>query len=387
MTSVQIDRLTAETHESGFGLGHSSPRLSWTFKGTRRDWKQQAYHVIVTLTDHTAEYNIDSDRNVLVPWPGPALKSRERATVAVRAQGADKSWTQWQKLDIEAALLLRSDWTALPVSRSPFKSKGAKDPFCLRKNFVLAHLPERARAYVTAHGIYELEVNGKRVSDQVLSPGWTSYDHQLTYQTYDITPLLVTGNNTIGAHIGEGWYAGRLGRPGTYENYGDRPSLLAQVEYDGQIALTTDDTWEWLESPIVASGIYDGEVYDSRLDDWALSGRAQGQAQIVSPITAELVASDSPPVRRLMEIDAKEIITTRSGKTVVDFGQNLVGWVKVNTELQGVSGSQVVLKFAEVLEHGELGMRPLRDAKCTDTIVLGGSTAGWEPKFTFHGFR
>jgi len=88
-----------------------------------------------------------------------------------------------------------------------------------------------------------------------------------------------------------------------------------------------------------------------------------------------------------MEIDAKEIITTPSGKTVVGFGQNLVGWVRVNTELQGGSGSEVVLKFAEVLEHGELGMRPLRDAKCTDTIVLGGSTAGWEPKFTFHGFR
>jgi alpha-L-rhamnosidase len=234
--------------------------------------------------------------------------------------------------------------------------------------------------------LYEATLNGKRIGDQVLAPGWQSYNHYLAYQIYDVTDLLVSGTNVLGAYVGEGWYATRLGRPGERNLWGDRPSFLGQLEVDGNVVVKTDSSWVWADGPVITSEIYDGETVDTRLDNetwWKAKG---SPVEVLGKPKGKLVARDAPPVRRLLEVKPKEVITTKSGKKVLDFGQNLVGWVRIDKDFAAKEGS-IKIRHAEVMEHGELGVRPLRTAKATDEIILGGKTKGWEPKFTFHGFR
>lgn len=392
--SVSIAELTAEHHHDGLGIFSSTPRLSWRFNATEvKGWRQASYEVVISRKDEEKTFQVDSSESILVPWPDKPLSSRETATVKVRATGQDQSVTEWSSLTVEVALLKRSDWTAQLISCPAQGNDAPKRPFRLRKAFNVQS-KDSARLYATTHGMYEVEINGKRVSDQLLAPGWQSYKHRLHYQTYDITSYLNIGEtNVIGAYVAEGWYAGRLGgQAGVTNVWGDRVSFLGQLEIGGEVVLTTDDTWEYLDGPITTSEIYDGEVYDTNLDDpsWSTSSfsdKKQGMAEVLPFPSAELIAPDVAPVRRIMEVKPKEIITTPKGKKVLDFGQNLVGWLRIEKDIEGEAGDELLIKHAEVLEHGELGTRPLRNAKARELIKLGGKTKGYEPRFTFHGFR
>ncbi|MFD4502999.1 family 78 glycoside hydrolase catalytic domain [Streptomyces sp. NPDC058457] len=262
--------------------------------------------------------------------------------------------------------------------------------------------------YITAYGVYAAEINGEPVGDHVLAPGWTSYAHRLRYQTYDVTPLLRTGENTIGALLGEGWYTGRLGFHGGRRNiYGDHRALLAQLEivYADGTAQTvgTDAHWRTAAGPLLRSEIYDGEAYDARRErpGWSAPGHDASDWEPVHELPSppmELVAPTGPPVRRVQTVAPVSVLTTPSGKTVLDFGQNLVGRLRIH--VSGPAGHEVTLRHAEVLEHGEPSTRPLRVARATDTYVLRGrgvqTSEGvqtdegvevYEPHFTFHGFR
>ncbi|KAL1897387.1 hypothetical protein Sste5346_004123 [Sporothrix stenoceras] len=391
--SISIAELRAEHYESGFGIFHATPRLSWRFAATSvRDWRQTSYEVVVTRQGQSESFHVSSNTSSLVAWPSTPLTSRETAHVRVRATGTDGSTTDWAELTLEAALLKRSDWTAELIGGPPQPVDQPKKPFRLRRAFTYSGDAETTRLYATAHGLYEVEINGQRVGDHVLAPGWQSYRHRLHYQTYDVTPLLRPGHNVIGVYLGEGWFAGRLGRPGTSNIWGDRLGFLGQLEVDGRVVCKTDADWEVLtEGPVLNSEIYNGEEFDSRLVDleWSASGVSTYvvHAAILPFPSAELIAPETPPVRRLTEIQPQQIITTPSGKTVLDFGQNLAGWLRVNIDIPGTDKDTVVIRHAEVLEHGELGTRPLRTAKATATIHLGGPTCGYEPRFTFYGFR
>ncbi|WWD19381.1 hypothetical protein CI109_103841 [Kwoniella shandongensis] len=401
MSGVTITDVQVEHHENGFAIAHPTPRLSWRFGttpgGDVKDWKQTAYELVIKRDESEKEekYKIDSSDSVLVAWPSTPLKSREIAKVKVRAFGSSDSGsvstTNWGEITLEVGLLDREEWKANLISGPPQPLDEPKQPFRLRKTFTLskeAATLTRARLYATALGVYEVEINGKRVGDQVLAPGWTSYKYHLRYQTYDITSLLRQGENEIVAHIGEGWYATRLGRPGIRNVWGDRLAFLSQLEMDGKVELVTDDSWECVDGPIQNSELYNGEIYDTTYDlSSSKSNEKIDKVEILPFPSAELDSSDAPPVRRVKEVQPIEIITTSSGKTVLDFGQNLVGWIRINTDLESKEGGELVLRHAEVLEHGELGTRPLRTAKAEDKVILGGKTKGWEPKFTFHGFR
>ena len=177
--------------------------------------------------------------------------------------------------------------------------------------------------------------------------------------------------------------------------YGDRLGLLAQLEVlfsDGATeTIATDLEWRTSVGPILGADLYNGEVYDARLDldGWSAPGfddSGWSRTALFSPAVGELVAPTGPPVRRVEELDVEDVIVTPSGRTLLDFGQNLVGWVRFTVE--GAPGTIVTLRHAEVLEDGELGVRPLRNAKATDVYTLRGrGTETWEPTFTFHGFR
>ena len=378
--SVIISRVSVEHYECGLGITMPSPRLSWRFDGSAKDWVQKGYTIKVTRHGKTETYEQESSESVLVPWPSDPLVSQEKVKVQVQAKGNNGS-TGWASLDVEAGLLEKSDWLGKLVSAEKQTANGPKRPFLVRKAFKLDSTPESCRLYITAHGLHEATINGKPVGNEHFAPGWSSYKHHLHYSIFDITSLLVSGDNEISAWVGEGWFAGRMGFfDGVRDMYGDRLGLLAQLEVDGKCVAATDTTWSWSYGGLLTSEIYDGEIFDSNMTarDWK-------PVEDIGMPSGHLFRNQAPPVREIERITAKEIIKTPSGKTIVDFGQNFAGWVefKKDPPKYGI----LTLRHAEVLEHGELGTRPLRFAKATDIIILGGDMTGWRPKFTFHGFR
>lgn len=168
-------------------------------------------------------------------------------------------------------LLSVDDWHAAwiqpDLQEDTLKSNPAP---MLRKEFALKNAVEQARLYITSLGLYEAEINGQRIGDQVFTPGWTSYDNRLQYQTYDVTELLQNGANAIGVTLGDGWYRGRMGWHNTRNIYGEKLALLAQLQVDyadgSREMIGTDATWNSATGPILYSDIYDGEHYDARLE-------------------------------------------------------------------------------------------------------------------------
>ncbi len=259
----------------------------------------------------------------------------------------------------------------------------------LRRYFDLVEAPVSALVHVTFLGVGRLWINGQEVGSDVLAPGWQSYEHRLIYDTYDVTPMLRTGPNTIEAQVADGWYAGRLGFFGQRAIYGSRRAALVQLEMraaDGACStIATDPSWQWRPGPTLSADLYDGETHDARCED--LNGdQGWRSVQSVPFDLARLVRRLGPPVRRVEVIRPRSILTSPSGKVLVDFGRVLGGWVRIR--VQGPRGETITLRHAEVLEHGELGIRPLRSAAATDRYTLRGEgVEEWEPSFTYHGFR
>ncbi|WP_433861878.1 family 78 glycoside hydrolase catalytic domain [Streptomyces sp. L7] len=271
----------------------------------------------------------------------------------------------------------------------------------LRREFALEDghgAVARATLTLTAQGVVEAWLNGRPVSDDVLTPGWSSYEWRLRYATYDVTALVEASSSetgtVLGLALGKGWFGGRLGWSGGGSWYGDAQGAFAQLEVefaDGSTQLVvTDDAWASGPSGVLANDLYDGQTIDARRRDdaWKLPGfvgEGWTGTHAIEFDTAKLEPYIGPSVKRWATLPVQEISTSPSGKTLVDFGQNLVGWIKVR--VQGPAGSEVTIRHAEVLEHGELGVRPLRTAQATDRYILSGGVDVFEPTFTFHGFR
>jgi alpha-L-rhamnosidase len=390
----QVSKLTFARNASSIGIGQQRPTLSWRYDQsdkTTNDWTQTAFELSFERDGKTSKRTINSENNVDVPWPEqePPLRSREIVKVGVRAQGKDLNWTEWYYKTVEAGLLDPKDWSAKVVAPKVGGPPNlAKRPFYVAKTFKLGSASGPQRVYATALGVYELSINGKRVGDHVMAPGWQSYNHRLHYQTYEIPEgVLVSGENTIEALVGEGWYSGRLTWLENCRNiWGSEIGVQVQVEVGGKPVVVTDTDWQWRYGPLLASELYDGEVYDATIgySDW------QPTKTISLPAETALIAPEAPPIRRTEEVVPKALSTSPSGKKIIDFGQNLVGWVKIRQiPKQSRPNECIVLRFAEVLtKDGEMGIRPLRSAKVTDRIYLGDKAVhDWEPTFTTHGFR
>ncbi len=401
-TLVRIIPVRFEHLREALGIGVATPSLSWRAEGAPDGWTQAAYDVAATDDQGRVAWSsgrIASEECVLVSWPGPPLRSRERQHVRVRvwdAGGAESPWSEPAAL--EAGLLDAAEWSARFIAPERAEDTSVMQPAVMpRREFIARAGIARARLYITALGLYEAEINGKRVGDHVLAPGWSSYNARLRYQRFDVTEMLREGANAIGAILGDGWYRGRIGFPGAGGRnvYGDRTALLAQLEiaYAGGATdvIATDDSWRCSEGPVRSSGIYEGETYDARLElaGWSGAGfddRLWGPVHIIHRDLTTLVAPPGPPVRMQEELAPLSIATPPSGRTLVDFGQNLAGHVRITAG--GDAGDTITLRHAEVLEDGELCTRPLRGADATDRYTMrGGISETWEPRFTFHGFR
>jgi alpha-L-rhamnosidase len=254
-----------------------------------------------------------------------------------------------------------------------------------------------ARLCATAHGVFTASINGEPVADDVLSPGWTSYEWRLRYRQYDVTDLVRAapdGIVVLGLALGNGWFRGRLGWDGGRAYYGSELGAFAELEIvfeDGERQVVgTDETWRAGPSDVLENDLYDGETIDARRRDDAWQrpgfvGRGWVGVHVKDADLATLTPYTSPPVVRHEEIRPERIWTSPAGKTLVDFGQNLVGWLRFT--VRGERGATITIRHAEVLEDGELGVRPLRSAKATDRLVLSGGEDSFEPTLTFHGFR
>ena len=285
--------------------------------------------------------------------------------------------------------------TAVFISPSSAAGAAGEPASYLRHEFEVDRLPVRASLQVTAVGLIEPHLNGSVVGEEVLAPGWTSYRHRLMVSSHDVTGDIVTGTNAWGAVLGEGWALGRLGWEGVRNHYSDRPAAWMRLELefaDGSIDVVSTDTgFRAGTGGVRSNSIYDGETFDARLeqDGWDRPGFDEtgwGGVQVFDWPAESLVDPIAPPMRRIEELEPVAVLTTPSGRTVVDFGQNISGWVRITVE--GSAGTEIVLRHAEVMTAGEADFETIRTALATDRYTLhGDGSETWEPRFTFHGFR
>ncbi|MET0903648.1 MAG: family 78 glycoside hydrolase catalytic domain [Acidimicrobiales bacterium] len=284
-------------------------------------------------------------------------------------------------------------WTGAFIAPAAPPERGVA-PY-LRREFSVDDGLVQATLHVTAIGLVEAQLNGTVVGDEVLAPGWTSYDHRLAVSRHDVTDLVVAGDNALGLIVGEGWAVGRLGWDVEHEQvWAERPSAFVELDLDYGDRVETivsDTTWLAGTGAVLANSLYDGETHDARLepDGWSAPGFADagwGAVEEVPWDLGTLITTTAPPIRRIEEVPAKEVLRTAAGRTVVDFGQNLVGWVRLT--VAGEAGTTITLHTSETLIHGEPDFETNRTAETTDRYTLrGGGPETWEPRFTFHGFR
>lgn len=405
-TPLTVTNLRCEYKSNPVGMDVLHPRLSWELVSSERGTAQTAYQVRVAVSAAKLGKNEllwdsgkqTSDASIHVVYEGPALQSGQRYYWQVQAsdnQGRTSAWSEpayW-----EMGLLQVSDWKASwitpNVTEDPKKSNPAP---MLRRVFEAKKDIMNARLYASAMGLYQLEMNGKRVSDQYFTPGWTAYDFRFQYQTYDVTAQLKPGKNCLGALLGDGWFRGYMAWGHNHNSYGSKLALLAQlvITYkDGkQQIIGTDDNWKATTGPILMSDIYNGETYDARLERTGWSEATyddkdwNGVTLQETPKQA-VVAPAGPPVREIQEIKPVKVIKTPEGDTVLDMGQNMVGWLRFH--VTAPAGTTITLRHAEVLDkNGNLYTENLRSAKQTIRYTTKGQgVETFEPHFTFQGFR
>ena len=398
-----VINLRTEYKTNPIGIDTRQPRLSSQLVSSERGVVQTAYQIQVASDDGFKSIVWDSgrvpeDRSVHVPYAGPALASGKRYFWRVRVWDGAARASEWSRPAFwEMGLLSPQDWTAKWITPDWEEDTTKSQPSPMLCGAFRINKPVRAaRAYATSLGLYELYLNGARVGDELFTPGWTSYRKRLQYQTYDITGLLRQGDNVVGVILGDGWYRGYLGWRDRRNTYGDRLAALVQLEItftDGTTQrVVTDESWRASTGPILASDIYMGETYDARLEKpgWSAPGYDASGWRGVRALDRSkkiLVAPEGPPVRRIEEIRPVKILRTPAGETVVDMGQNMVGWVRLRAK--GPAGSTVTLRHAEVLDkEGNFYTANLRSAKQTVRYTLrGDGEEVYEPRFTFQGFR
>ncbi|WP_282035741.1 alpha-L-rhamnosidase [Saccharicrinis aurantiacus] len=402
----KVGSLTCEYLNNPIGIDVTSPRFSWKIQSTSSNVSQTAYEIraaktIQNLGTQSAQLwstgKINSNQSINVPYQGATLKSGDRVYWQVRIWDNKNKLSAWSEpAYFELGLLNTSDWKAQWISLKDEKpSKTSLPSQYYRNDFTLDKEIKSARLYVSSLGLYQMFINGKKVGDQLFTPGFTSFHKRIQYQTYDVTDML-SSNNAIGAMLGDGWYRGYIGWDGDHSHYGDKLALIAQlhIKYtDGTSKLvTSNDNWKASYGAIKESDIYNGEFYDANLEQegWAnynFNSEKWNNVEQINHSKEILVASNSIPVKVTKEIKPIEIITTPKGELVMDLGQNIVGYTRL--KVKGKKGDKVTLQFAEVLDkEGNFFTENLRSAKSTDVYVLKGNQEEvYEPFFTFHGFR
>ncbi|HEY1871758.1 MAG TPA: family 78 glycoside hydrolase catalytic domain, partial [Chitinophagaceae bacterium] len=390
--------LLCENLSDPVGMDVVQPRLGWKLVSDKRNVVQTAYEIKVTSGRSTTwnSGKVNSDSSVHVSYKGTSLQSGVKYFWQVRVWdnlGDASAWSQpasWQM-----ALLNVNDWKARWIQPGFVEDSLRATPL-FRREFKSAKKIQSATAYVTAHGMYEGYINGKRIGDFYLTPGWTSYNKRLQYQTYDVTNLLNQGGNVIAMALGSGWYRGHLAWNGNKNTYGKDIALLFQLDItytDGsKESVVSDDSWRSTTGSITYSEIYNGEIIDARKQrtGWRQPGYDDSKwsgVNVKDDSKSILVATQNEPVKKHETFAPVKIFTTPKGEKVIDFGQNLVGWVMLKAK--GNAGDTITISHAEVLDkYGNFYTDNYREAKSEAQYILRGEgVEEFEPHFTFFGFR
>lgn len=401
--------LFCEYVSNPLGVDVTLPRFSWVLEHSERGEFQSAYQVLVASSqenlyaesgDKWDSGRVASEESINVIYAGSALESEKTYYWKIRIWDKDEKMSPWSKVAVfEMGLLNPDDWKGRWVKGEDYGKSIFSDAVrgrseiphgcLLRKKFIIDKEIARARVYVSGLGYYELYINGDKVGDSVLEPGWTDYKKRTLYSTYDVSRYVKKGKNVVGVILGNGRHIEAYG-------YGPPKTILQlNIEFtDGASkSIVTDESWKSASGPILSNDIYNGEVYDARLEEsgWDSSSYDDSNWDIVRIADepgGKLVSQASfPPIKVTKIIQPIEITNPKPEVYVYDFGQNFTGWVRLS--VSGPRDTTIKLRYAELLdEDGMLNVVPNRGAKATDTYVLKGEgNEVYEPRFTYHGFR
>jgi len=382
---MKIYDFRIEYRKNPIGLTVKAPRFSWKMESEKRNTRQTSYEIKVTNNRGTIVWDsgqINSEESVLIPYEGEPLASEKIYNVIVSATDSYGNIAEIGG-SFETGIFDNAQFTAKMIT-SDFPEEETACPV-FSKTFSLNKNISKARLYATAQGVYEVNLNGGRVGDYRMAPGWTSYHNRLQYQIYDVTEKLKK-ENTIEITVGNGWYKGILGFYCQSDIYGNKVGAFAElrVEYEdgsSEVIAATDESWSVKTGEIRYSEIYMGETIDTDSPE-----TTSGKAVIKEFNKTVLTAQENEPVRITERISGKEIIVTPKGEKLVDFGQIVTGVVELC--VKGEKGQKIVIRHAEVLDNeGNFYSETLRQAKSVDTFICNGEEQIFFPHFTFHGFR
>jgi len=400
--------LLCEYTVNPLGLDIKHPRFSWRLENARRGLSQRGYQLLVASSPSILDQNtgdfwdsgiVESSASVNVPYSGAELNSRTKYYWKVRIlddQGHVSKYSP--SSSFEMAFLDPKEWKAQWIACMSMKPYPTVPLF--RKELHVHKTVQDAKVYISGIGYYELRINGRKVGNHVLDPGWTDYTKRVLYSVYDVTDMLTIGNNAVGVMLGIGWY--RFPDQAASSQCITQLILQMHIRYtdNEEVIIVSDRNSDWYtssEGPILLNSIYDGETYDARLEKtgWDLPGydmNKDGLRCWVKPMVMDgpggiLQSQAIEPIQVIADIKPISLQSPKPDTYVYDFGQNFAGWVQLR--VSGPAGNKVVLKFSELLyENGTVNRENLRSAKAVDTyIVKGEGLEMYEPRFTYHGFR
>lgn len=375
ITDLRVNHITEP-------MGYSYDPVSFSWKVEEEgEAKEQKYARILIKKGEETVYDSGEDENAdSLDYPvrfEPEPRRRYDWTVSVTADNGEKakasSYFETGKL--------KEAWQARWITPGG-KTTDTMAGYILEKTFQVREGKD-ARLYICGLGVYECYINGRKVGDEYLAPGYHSYDFHLQTSVYDVSKYLAAGENQIRIWLGEGWFKSRLGFDGGTKNlYGDRLYAIAELYADGELAAATGEGWTSRISPIVFSGIYDGEIYDARLEDSSETWEAVCAAP---ERCGALTERYNLPIVKKESFHPSAVIVSPKGETILDFGQNLTGWVEFTCDLP--TGSKIRLTACEILQDGSFYHENLRLAKTEFIYISNGRKAHVRPHFTFYGFR
>lgn len=379
---LKISRLTVEHLARSCVTDNPQPRISFQLESNKKNVMLEKAEIQI------GNWNIETDSLILIPYTGTALQPFSQYRVMVRA--VDNQGEEAQSETIFETGRMKTPWDAEWITDGEYHFKETRvspRPMTFRKKIPCRKPVKSARLYATAMGIYELQINKEKVGDIYFAPGFTSYRHQLQYQTYDVTQQLGSVNELV-AVVAGGWAAGSFTYKRRNRVYAKRQALLCELRItyeDGtQEVIGTDESWEvTLDGNYRAAEFYDGETYDATVHLDAVSWHKAARERL--KVHPEILAQYGAPVRAHEVFQPAAVTHAPGGEVIYDFGQNFAGVIRAR--MRGKEGQRVVFRHAEILMDGELFTKPLRTAKQEAVYICRGKEEIYSPRMTYMGFR